>query len=872
MGACGHMNATMSDTDLRSARRKTKETANFLSPPAPRPCFPRSASSHVATDTEDSESEHNNYFSLLQSSQSCRALYTPVGQTSAEKSLHRQLQKKQLYQQTRHDHLPQRSSDVKQRRYRPINWGGESSPSSPDTSSGASCTRQIVPQNNAPQICSSPLVTSSKLTQPTSPLFDDAQPLHSSPTPIAQQQHHNHPTTAHPTTNQTADFTRPPLTDSRQKDSQPSQKQIKKKRYSKRCKKRCGSLSSENGKPNHLLEVPALVPNRRVRSNKQTTELTGVLVSAKSDTQVSQAGRGMTSELDQDARDPFHQSQSKMSKDYKSLEWDRRYFQVGDRQNETFNEYLSRVIVIMAWACQIQEEMDLCLKGEFNKRDRGGETIKDTVMKARQASVTETPETRSEHTELPEPDAAPSPVSMADPLDVHNSLVTHCSHSAPNSPLNRRLSLSFSSGSESSDEEDVDNENTSDKNNADDDNDTSNSSNNDDVITIRLQPPSPKAQGANPNQQLNNSNHAHVDAAQLSSNLMKKELHSITMNSDNHVLDDGCYIELKHHTCCAQNNVHESNYHPVLNNIQTNPAVTAASTHSLSPANSPLPELVISSEGEMTLEETDDTLDGSPSVNRIKLRHPLQPLQHNKHRFRKKHQTAKGEMTGEKYSKSRKRPSFKNTFRIHRGKGTTKHILSKKTASNEKKASKVLGIIFLVFVILWTPFFTVNILSATCTSCIHNVNQETMSLFLWMGYIASLANPIIYTMFNTAFRRTFIRILTCKIQRTCSNKTSDNPYMSYTTMLASERRNTMTVCTCETSPDETLNQCTCETSPDETLSQCTCETSPDETLNQCTYETSPGETLNQCTCETSPDETLNQCTCEINPGESLNQC
>ncbi|XP_046365271.2 D(2) dopamine receptor-like [Haliotis rufescens] len=135
--------------------------------------------------------------------------------------------------------------------------------------------------------------------------------------------------------------------------------------------------------------------------------------------------------------------------------------------------------------------------------------------------------------------------------------------------------------------------------------------------------------------------------------------------------------------------------------------------------------------------------------------------------------------------------SFRNTLRI-KTRPVIKHLLSKKTATNERKASKVLGIIFIVFVFLWTPFFIVNILSVTCEPCMESVTATMMSVFLWMGYAASLANPIIYTMFNTAFRRTFIRILTCKLKRRTS-KYAETAFMSYTTMMNTDRRNTMTV-------------------------------------------------------------------------------
>ena len=89
-------------------------------------------------------------------------------------------------------------------------------------------------------------------------------------------------------------------------------------------------------------------------------------------------------------------------------------------------------------------------------------------------------------------------------------------------------------------------------------------------------------------------------------------------------------------------------------------------------------------------------------------------------------------------------------------------VIPKRTASNEKKASKVLGIIFAVFVVLWTPFFIVNILSVVCQPCMEAMTPTLMAAIVWFGYLSSLANPIIYTMFNTSFRRAFYKILKCQ--------------------------------------------------------------------------------------------------------------
>lgn len=133
-------------------------------------------------------------------------------------------------------------------------------------------------------------------------------------------------------------------------------------------------------------------------------------------------------------------------------------------------------------------------------------------------------------------------------------------------------------------------------------------------------------------------------------------------------------------------------------------------------------------------------------------------------------------------------------YKCSKRKHGIKSLISSKTNSNEKKASKVLGIIFAVFVILWTPFFIANILSAACSSCVKYITPEMMSAFVWMGYIASLANPIIYTMFNTAFRRTFIKIISCHLctkPGTTNTNRSSNPSQHAT--LINDRRQTVTV-------------------------------------------------------------------------------
>lgn len=80
----------------------------------------------------------------------------------------------------------------------------------------------------------------------------------------------------------------------------------------------------------------------------------------------------------------------------------------------------------------------------------------------------------------------------------------------------------------------------------------------------------------------------------------------------------------------------------------------------------------------------------------------------------------------------------------------------------EQKATKVLGVVFFVFIICWVPFFTHNLLAGLQPSLVKQIPEWIVSAFQWLGYVSSTLNPIIYTIFNRNFRRTFRRLLTCK--------------------------------------------------------------------------------------------------------------
>ncbi|XP_056266256.1 alpha-2A adrenergic receptor [Pseudoliparis swirei] len=79
--------------------------------------------------------------------------------------------------------------------------------------------------------------------------------------------------------------------------------------------------------------------------------------------------------------------------------------------------------------------------------------------------------------------------------------------------------------------------------------------------------------------------------------------------------------------------------------------------------------------------------------------------------------------------------------------------------NREKRFTFVLAVVIGVFVVCWFPFFFTYMLMTLCASCL--VPNTLFKFFFWFGYCNSALNPIIYTIFNNDFRRSFKKIL-CK--------------------------------------------------------------------------------------------------------------
>ncbi|XP_069603003.1 5-hydroxytryptamine receptor 2C isoform X2 [Ranitomeya imitator] len=86
--------------------------------------------------------------------------------------------------------------------------------------------------------------------------------------------------------------------------------------------------------------------------------------------------------------------------------------------------------------------------------------------------------------------------------------------------------------------------------------------------------------------------------------------------------------------------------------------------------------------------------------------------------------------------------------------------------NNERRASKVLGIVFFLFLIMWCPFFITNIMSVLCKeACDKDLMVELLNVFVWVGYVSSGINPLVYTLFNRTYRRAFSNYIRCRYNK-----------------------------------------------------------------------------------------------------------
>ncbi|KAI0981253.1 hypothetical protein GJ496_002684 [Pomphorhynchus laevis] len=86
-----------------------------------------------------------------------------------------------------------------------------------------------------------------------------------------------------------------------------------------------------------------------------------------------------------------------------------------------------------------------------------------------------------------------------------------------------------------------------------------------------------------------------------------------------------------------------------------------------------------------------------------------------------------------------------------------------KLAKNrERRLTATLFVIVITFIICWSPFFILYVLDAFL---VMNLPSLVSHGVLWLGYINSATNPLVYSAMNVDFRKAFINVLRCSLLR-----------------------------------------------------------------------------------------------------------
>lgn len=97
--------------------------------------------------------------------------------------------------------------------------------------------------------------------------------------------------------------------------------------------------------------------------------------------------------------------------------------------------------------------------------------------------------------------------------------------------------------------------------------------------------------------------------------------------------------------------------------------------------------------------------------------------------------------------------------KILRNQGLTSS-LKRKYELREMRATKRMALIMACFIGCWMPFFFMYPIRSFCDNCPLDVHLA--AIIIWLGYVNSTLNPILYTIFNDDFRRAFMRLLGMK--------------------------------------------------------------------------------------------------------------
>ncbi len=87
---------------------------------------------------------------------------------------------------------------------------------------------------------------------------------------------------------------------------------------------------------------------------------------------------------------------------------------------------------------------------------------------------------------------------------------------------------------------------------------------------------------------------------------------------------------------------------------------------------------------------------------------------------------------------------------------------STKRKRSERKVTRMVSIVVVVFVLCWLPFYVFNVTSVTGTVPTTTVLKSTFDFVVVLGYANSCANPILYAFLSDNFKKSFQNVLCLK--------------------------------------------------------------------------------------------------------------